>query len=797
MLALGVLSGGLLSLGAVAAATFGAGGQPGARIDARILLLSASGTEPTFAAWKAALTREGVPFDAKIADAEAPFTDATFADDAANRARYQGVILATGDLVHQVSNADGTVSFPSALSDSEWAALARFETRFGIRRFSDSTLPSPAHGLNAATNVGEQGGNTGQLTAAGLAAFPYLKGAVPIENPTAATDVFGHQATPAPQVAPASFQTLVGGPGAASYLGVYTHPDGREEMVSTIDGNEHQLHEQLLRHGILDWVTRGLHLGSARNYFEMQVDDIFLGDDRWDSTLNRTLVDAPTTAPDEVTCADPPAPAGTPACRPIRMVAADAGRLLAWQKSSGIRLDLVYNGGGSDQFRAANAGSDPLADALLPNVSEFRWINHTFTHLKLDSLAQETLVGQIGDNVAWAAAHGLPIDGAELVTGEHSGLHNAAMPAALGATGVRWIAADNSREPSPYAIGSAQTVPRHPTNVYYNVATRDEQLDEYNHIYLAPAGGRCVASATNTCRSAPATWTDFVAGEADNVFRHLMGNDPRPHYAHQSNLAEDGVLYPVLDEVFRRYRLYFNPEPVQLSLTQVGETLQQQAAWSRALAAGEVDAYIQDGQLHVSTATPMQVPITGTPDGELYGGGRSGWFAVSPGAPYGGAVPPAAVAAPPQRRAGPPAATGRVPLRLRRLRLSPRRFAASHTRRSARRGHGRPAEGTTITWLMDEPATVRVSIRRRVGHRPGAGAACGRPRSVRRSACASTVPVTTLERKATAGENAVRFSGRIGRHPLRPGRYVAAISAGTADGRQTPLTTIAFRVVGR
>jgi hypothetical protein len=163
------------------------------------------------------------------------------------------VILATRDLVHQVSNADGSVSFPSALADSEWAALAKFEATFGIRQFSDSTLPSAIHGLNPPTNAGEQGGNTGRLTAAGLAVFPYLKGAVPIDNPTAKTDTFGYRATPAAQAAPAAFQTLLSGPDGASHLGIYTHADGREEMVSTLDGNENQLHEQLLRHGILDW----------------------------------------------------------------------------------------------------------------------------------------------------------------------------------------------------------------------------------------------------------------------------------------------------------------------------------------------------------------------------------------------------------------------------------------------------------------------------------------------------------------------------------------------------------------
>jgi hypothetical protein len=77
--------------------TFGAGTEPAPRIDLRVLLLSATGKEPSFGASKAQLTREGVPFDAKVAD--------------------------------------GTVSCPSALADGEWAALEKFEATFGIRRF--------------------------------------------------------------------------------------------------------------------------------------------------------------------------------------------------------------------------------------------------------------------------------------------------------------------------------------------------------------------------------------------------------------------------------------------------------------------------------------------------------------------------------------------------------------------------------------------------------------------------------------------------------------------------------------
>src|SRR4051812_10781220 len=296
---------GVLLLAMAAPVAFGAvAPQPGQKINMKVLLLSADGKEATFGAWKAALDREGVPYDALVADASAPFTDATFADYGAGTAKYQAVILATGDLVHAVAGPGGTPTFPSALADSEWTALAKFEQTFGIRQISDATQPTPAHGLNFATSSGPQDGITGQLTAAGLQVFPYLKGPVPIDNASATdTEAFGYQATPAPQVAPASFQTLLGGPNGSSYLGVYTHADGREEMVMTVDSNEFgQTHNMLLRHGMLSWVTRGVFLGYQRNYFEMQVDDVFLPDDRWDPTLERTAVDGPTTAPDEVQC---------------------------------------------------------------------------------------------------------------------------------------------------------------------------------------------------------------------------------------------------------------------------------------------------------------------------------------------------------------------------------------------------------------------------------------------------------------------------------------------------------------
>src|SRR3954469_25958838 len=238
---------------------------PGERVDLRVLLISADGNEPGYGAWKAELDREGVPYDTLVATTAAPLSDAQLADYAASHARYQAVILAGGDLGAVVRNADNTTSYLSAFSDAEWAALAKFERTFGIRQLSDYTAPSPAHGLTAVAGATTDG-REAVLTAAGRAAFPYLKGPVKIaDDAPDVAETFGYAAKPAD---PAAWQTLLGeGQGAneSAFLGIYTHPDdGREEMVMTVASNQFQNHNQLLRHGMLNWVTRGVFLGYER-----------------------------------------------------------------------------------------------------------------------------------------------------------------------------------------------------------------------------------------------------------------------------------------------------------------------------------------------------------------------------------------------------------------------------------------------------------------------------------------------------------------------------------------------------
>lgn len=769
---------------------------PTQRLDAKVLLLSADGTEPGFAAWKYELTREGVPFDAVVsytgAAKTSTLTDDRLADYGTQHAKYDAVILASGDLGHTVANPDGTTSYLSALSDAEWSALAKFERAFGVRQLSDYTAPSPAHGL-VTVGGSSQDGRTGTLTAAGRAAFPYLEGPLPIPDdiPDPATsEAFGYAGTP---VVPSTWQSLVDAPGGGSYLGIYTHPDdGREEMVMTVAGNENQSHVQLLRHGMLNWVTRGVFLGFQRNYLELQVDDLFLGDDAWDPATHATNYD--------------PAAAS-------RMSPGDVTQAVQWSASRGVRLDFAYNGGGSALWMdQTGSTSDPLVSAIQANKGAFGFINHTYDHPNLDCSSAAFISKEINDNTAWAAAHGLTIDPREVITGEHSGLANSrpgnpgtidppsiddvvptagttaggvpvgtydyalsarsaagestastvagvavggtgttgstvdvsfdavchavsyqlyrrtatsgtwslvgsltrpgtaatddganplrldivdnsgggtpgTPPAVNGAAlapygqnpnylagvtnaGVRYVATDASKTypQDPLNVAGAQwplgasftegtgpasfqTVPRYPSNVYYNVSRQGQQLDEYNWIYVAPAnGGGCVPIAgVTTCRTTPATWSDYVSSENTIMFRHLMGNDPRPHFMHQSNLADynpalpetdpnqGGVLYPVVDGLLGRYDAEIDRAKaplIQLTSAQIGDTLAQQSAWAAHLAAGDVTAWLQDGRLHVKNASagPVDVPLTGTTVGDAYAGQRSGWKSIAAGA---------------------------------------------------------------------------------------------------------------------------------------------------------------------
>ncbi|MEV4682351.1 hypothetical protein [Streptomyces kurssanovii] len=649
----------LLTTGALIAAlgvptTAAHADAPAPRIDLRVLIVSDGG--PSTDAIAAELDTAGTPYtEIDLARADRPVIDAEYLADTVDgreRARFQAVVLPNDN--------------PFPANSPEMAALVAYERAYDIPQVDAYTYARPEAGLQYPVYGGYSGsvdGARAEVTAAGRSGpFGYLEGPVPFEdNSPTVGESYAYLSTP---VAGADFTPYVEAPipGTArrgSLVGEYRH-DGRRELVVTFVYNRYQQQFRLLARGIVRWMTGGVHLGASRNYFAVHVDDVFAADDRWNSTLNCT--------PGDVDCTDPNA---TP--DPIRMTPADVDHATAWQREHDFTLDLAYNGAGSVDHREDNNGVDPLADKFVAERGAFRWINHTYTHAFLGCEQDTTVVpwrcatdadgstkwvgrddlsDEIAHNRVWGRIAGLPLEDGELVTGEHSGLRvlpqqpadNPNLAPALADNGITWLASDNSREPGQRQVGAATTVPRYPMNIFYNAGRAAEQVDEYNWIYTGRAqGGSGICEdnpATTTCLPAP---LDTATGYTEHIvplerqiaLGHVLANDPKPHFIHQSNLAEDRIAYPVLDGVLTTYDTLFaeNTPVVNPRMEDIGSELRRRAAWRAAVQSGQVTAYRIGGTVTVEGPDGMAVPATmpegttraGSPFGEAYAGERSGW----------------------------------------------------------------------------------------------------------------------------------------------------------------------------
>lgn len=643
------------------------------RVDLRTLIVSDGG--PATDAIAAELDTAGTPYTKiDLTQSGRPVIDAAFLADTVNgrpRAKYQAVVLPNDN--------------PFPAGSAEMTALAAYESAYGIPQVDAYTYARPEAGLQYPTAGGYSGSIDGvqaQVTAAGKAGpFGYLDGAVPFEdNSPTVGESYAYLAQPAPgaDFTPYVEAPIPGGSTRGSLVGEYRH-DGRRELVVTFVYNQYQQQFRLLARGIVEWMTGGVHLGATRNYFAVHVDDVFAADDRWDTRLNCT--------PGDVDC---PVGEGTP--DPIRMTPADVDYATAWEKDHGFTLDLVYNGAGSVDERSDHNGADALADKLIADRNQFRWVNHTYTHAFLGCQQDVTVVPwkcatnadgstkwvsrqDISDEIAlnrvWGQSAGLPLQNDELVTGEHSGLRilpqqpadNPNLGPALTDNGVAWLASDNSRDPAQRQVGPATTVSRYPMNVFYNAGHASEQVDEYNWIYTSRAqGGSGICEdnpATTTCLPAP---LDTTTGYTDHIvpletriaLGHVLAGDPKPHFIHQSNLAEDRLAYPVLNGVLDGYHALFTDGTplVNLRMKDIGTELKRRAAWQSAVRAGQVTAYRVGSTVTVSAPAGLAVTATmptGTTQGlgafgTAYAGARSGWTSSTLGLPLVFTVPSSAPA---------------------------------------------------------------------------------------------------------------------------------------------------------
>ncbi len=649
--------------------------DPGSsRIDLKVLVVDDG--SPMVGAIRDQLTAEGVPSTVlNLGDPTRPVVTASFLASGSH-AFFQAVVLP--------NERGGT------LSPDELSAIEHFERSFDIRQVDAYTYANVNVGLDATSPTfdGDLNGVTATVTDAGKAhGFGYLNGPVPFGVGSYATVArpLGPTALPAG----ASFTTLVSAPipadgSTGSILGVYRN-GGIDQLVITaaFDATFNQF--RALGPGIVDWMTRGVHLGENRNYFTVQVDDVFNSDSLWDSQHHCT--------PGE----DCPRDAQGNSIYPetdARMTADDVNAVVQWQQANAFQLQMVFNAG-------VAADDDPLTQAFLAAKNDFWWINHTWTHeflgcqqdfsvipwvCKTDPntgqmlwVPESVILDQINQNIAWAEAKGLPFDRTELVSGEYSGLQipgvqptdNPNFVDAIGQTGIKWLASDVSRnELAPRQVNGATTVPRYPINIFYNAQTEAQEVSEYNWIYTSQAdggSGYCTAHPdTTTCITPidPTTGFDdtIVPLETSLRMTDILHNDPRPIMIHATNLTGERIALPAIDAILTAYRaLAFPSAPlVSVDLAQAGEIQARQRAWAAEWtpqpgSPSSVEAYLEGGQVHVNGSFTGDVPITvplgtvvagtSTPFGDVYGASRSGWTTL-PGGTLTLSIPQGTIANP-------------------------------------------------------------------------------------------------------------------------------------------------------
>lgn len=505
------------------------------------------------ATWRAALDRVGTPYDVLLTDSQQLNAADLVQPDGTGK--YNAILLTNGYL--------------GSLDAAEWNALWAYERDFGVRQASlysaYGTYPE-----DLCLRPGSEGGVgdtpiTANLTSAGAGVFDYLKTGVNV--PISLSYVY--RSTIAPGCAADPLITS-----GSDVLGVRsTSSDGRERAALTFTSNQYLPQADLLTFGLLRWATRGLYLGEQRHYLGTDVDDWFNYTDhlRTDGTVD--------------------------ASPGFRLRWTDASNAYSQQSSfrsanplaSGFTLNLAYNGEDANPSAFSSClpillSPDPLTAYSRCRATSFRWINHTFTHPKLNFTDYPTTYAEIQNNLTRAAQIGLSVPASVLKTGEYSGLGvynpdpnndidpptdyglNASNPNLLQAAknlGVKYLHGNMSfasHRPSCFNCGiyhpmepSVMVVPDWPTNIAYHTTTDAEETYFYNS-YYGPSGKFPYWPVNQT-------YAQILDHESDVAMQHVMSGSVYVHTFHQGNLRNYGsgktLVFDWLKAVLAKYNGYY------------------------------------------------------------------------------------------------------------------------------------------------------------------------------------------------------------------------------------------------
>ena len=610
--------------------------------DMKLLVLTADGTEPSFASIKAILNQIGVPYDAVVltqTGGQLPALSGT------QKGNYQGIILATGNLV-TCSTTPCTIALP----EQGWDQLDKYAMQYGVRTLAYYTFPDPRYGIMWTGDA--QVGGTLSFLPASSQAFPDLTrtGQIPVEF------AYVYKATPVAGAGETSTPILSMDGQTVGVL--HKKADNREYLALTFDNSQHLSHSMALGYGLVKWVTGGVFIGERKFYYSPQIDDLFLANDLFDASDSKCRPSGFQLDP----TVDPAA-----GCPSIRTSGADLDKVKAWQDqatASGagtIKTTMAYNG-----FGTTAAGDAPVPDSLAAAAvryrSSFFWVSHTYDHEHLDCFKPVPNSGvcspatysqsylELSDNANVGRKLNLVEDRLSLVTPNLSGLTNANFLRAAEDNGFRYLVSDSSKLPANHPHNTSVyssirpailLIPRRPTNIFYNVYTPTvgvpgSATGEYNYFYGPNGISRVGGPGGPPFFDSEQTYAQIINREAEMIVRNMFRGEVFPLMFHQANLiAYDGThsLFTDLSQAVLDKVRALSPLPINsLDQSRIAAITLDRMAFNQSGVTGILDPGVG---VVIRVTKNAKVPVSGICKGtcDSNGGQPVSYFSVSSTAP--------------------------------------------------------------------------------------------------------------------------------------------------------------------
>jgi hypothetical protein len=392
-------------------------------------------------------------------------------------------------------------------------------------------------------------------------------------------------------------------------------------MALTMDNYPGLIHSTAFSYGLINWVTKGVFLGSRRIYLNTQIDDLLLGNRLYAPTLPQCPNDQ--------------------SCPTLYASGQDLQTLATWQTNlqsdpqfQSFHATFAYNGVGTTWF----APSDPVFAAMSSLNAQFRWLSHTWDHSDLDCFTHDSngacvpatlaqSLSELNQNINVAPSLGITLDRTSMVTPFDGGLGNPNFVQAAAQVGIQYLvtAVDppgaNLGIVSPF-VPSVFEIPRRGNNLFDDVSSPQTGVygswpDEYNAMF-GPNG-------TQPLYTQNLTYTQIIDIESQTILlNNMMTYEPYPLGYHIDNSSTyDGthsMFSDLMDAAIGKYKKMFTLPVVTIDMNEIGPLLKNRASYN---ASGVTGVYTPGVGVTLTTLQAATIPITGacsSPSCTTYGG---------------------------------------------------------------------------------------------------------------------------------------------------------------------------------